>query len=287
MISRFLFMAVGASLLVMFWNVENFYDYREGKQSKGHFYAKCEGIAKIVMKAGDSEGCLPDIIGLAEVENSFVVQQILRSTSLSKTDYKYVHYDSPDHRGIDCALLYRSSRLTLTDSRPCHILDSAGNVMATRDILLASFLDRDGKRVDVLVNHHPSKFGGKKGDGGRGAAMGRMIQIRDSLANSGGIFLSLGDFNEEPGDCPSSLKDLSVPLKEKGLGTIRYNGGWELIDRSFTDEGACAYMKIFSDSSLSVKDSSHSGEKPRRTSSGPRYLGGISDHYPILVHLFY
>lgn len=281
------FIIILSSLVAMFWNAENFFDFREGKNSKTHFYAKCEGLSKEIFRAADSLGRLPDLVGLAEVENGFVLRQLVRSTLLRKTDYRTVHYESPDHRGIDCALLYRSSRLELIDSKPCHITDSCGKVMDTRDILLASFTDHDGKRIDVLVNHHPSKFGGKGTSEGRGRALQRMEGIKDSLASEGGVFLSFGDFNEEPGHRIYGLKDISVPLKEKGLGTIRFNGNWELIDRCYVQEGTDAYMTIFNDSALNVKDAAHGGQKPRRTNSGPRYIGGLSDHYPILVRIYY
>lgn len=290
-----------SSLLAVFWNTENFFDFREGKNSKRHFYAKCEGISKVLFKIADNQGQhansqgqntytevhLPDLVGFAEVENEFVVKQLLRSTLLRKTDYKYIHYDSPDHRGIDCALLYRSSKLTLIDSKPCHITDSCGNIMATRDILLASFTDGQDRRIDVLVNHHPSKFGGKETTDRRGAALKRMESIKDSLAQKGGLFISFGDFNEEPGYSIPGLKDISTTLKEKGLGTIRFNGNWELIDRCYVPENTKATMTIFNDPSLNTKDSAHGGEKPRRTNSGPRYLGGLSDHYPIVINIDY
>jgi len=270
------------SIVAVFWNVENFYDYREERQSKARFYAKCSGIGKEVLRIADHYGRIPDLIGFAELENSFVLSQLRYSSLLRKLDYAQVHYESPDHRGIDCGLLYRKSSLQLIDSKPCHLYDSTGRIMATRDILLASFKMKDGRRLDVLVNHHPSKYGGKS-DYGRNVALRRMLQIRDSLLATGGEFLSFGDFNDTPGWTAPGLKDLSLPLERKGEGTIRFNGSWELIDRCFTADSADARMEIFDDPALSVKDAAHGGTKPRRTNSGPRYIGGISDHYPIVV----
>ena len=97
--------------LVMFWNVENFFT------DKPHFRDKCNGIAKTVMLAGDEFGALPDIIGLAEVDSRQAVQKLLSHTALRKLDYGIVHYDSPDRRGIDCALLYRRSSFRELPSR--------------------------------------------------------------------------------------------------------------------------------------------------------------------------
>lgn len=284
--SGYLFIIAG-SIVAMFWNVENFFDFREGKQSRGHFYAKCEGICKEILRVSDEEGALPDIVGFAEVENAFTLKQIIYSTVLRKTDYSPIHFDSPDHRGIDCALLFRRDRLRLISSKPCHITDSTGAIMPTRDILLACFMTSDSVRINVLINHHPSKYGGNSSGYGRKAAMERMLQIRDSLSSSGGIFLSMGDFNEEPGEILSGLRDLGIPLKEQGKGSIRFNGKWELIDRCFVTDTVNASMRVFMDPAITVKDRTFGGEKPRRTSSGPFYQGGLSDHYPVIINLFY
>lgn len=273
-----------ATIIGMFWNLENFFDFREGATSKHRFYAKCEAVAKELFRVEDIYGVLPDFVGVAEVENSFVVGQLLKSTLLSKTDYAMVHYDSPDHRGIDCALLYRKSKLKLFASKPCHIVDSLGNILPTRDILLASFITRSGERLDILVNHHPSQIGGKTLS--RQYAKARMQSICDSLSAFGGTTVSIGDFNEGPSWECRGMKDLSVELAGRQVqGTIRFNGRWELIDRCFVNEGKEARMEVFSDSALSIPDSVHGGLKPRRTAQGPKYLGGVSDHYPILVML--
>ena len=116
--------------LVMFWNVENFFT------DKPHFRDKCNGIAKTVMLVGDEFGTFPDIIGLAEVDSRQAVQKLLSRTALRKLDYGIVHYDSPDRRGIDCALLYRRSSFRELYSKPCHITDTLGHILPTRDILL-------------------------------------------------------------------------------------------------------------------------------------------------------
>lgn len=270
-------------VVAVFWNLENFFDYRNGgRLTKSRFYAKCSGVAKEVLRIADRCGQIPDILAVAEVENSFVLAQLRNSSLLRKAGYGLVHYDSPDHRGMDCGLLYRKDRLRKLSSKPCHIYDKDGRIMPTRDILLASFLLPDGRRLDVLVNHHPSKFGGKS-SAGRDAALERMVELRDSLSAYGGIFLSIGDFNDTPGYCPRGLKDLAEPLARSGRGTLRFNGRWEVIDRCFVADSLNAGMEIVEDDVLLVKDRSHGGKKPRRTFSGPVYLGGLSDHLPVVV----
>ena len=163
------------AIIVYFWNVENFFapgSFPGHEWSKGRFYTKCNAVAKTLCLAADAYGSLPDVVGFAEVGDSSVLKALLGATPLRKLDYSFVHYDSPDRRGIDCALLYRRSRFRLLSSKPCHLYDSTGAVMATRDILLAVLetkgnagLDGDGPSggqpdtLAVLVNHHPSKVG--------------------------------------------------------------------------------------------------------------------------------
>ena len=270
LLTTFLCRAQDDTLRVMFWNVENFFDYRSASAPKywtrGRFHAKCDGIAKTILAFSDKYGGPPDIVGLAEVENLQVLRSLLSSTLLRKLGYTIVHYESLDHRGIDCALLYRRSRLHLAESFPVHITDSAGSPMATRDILVARF-----DSLTVMVNHHPSKIGGKSDR--RRAAFSTMEETADSLMAAGAArILSIGDFND----------DL---WHQHGLGTIKYNGNWEKIDGHFIYGNATIREEIFDTPSLLTADKTFGGEKPRRTFVGPRYEGGLSDHLPIALML--
>ena len=337
------------SLSVMCWNVENFFDWRNDSttvsdaefSSRGErhwtwkrFQAKANAFAKALFWVEGETGRLPDIVGLEEVENAFVLRQVLRKTALRKTDYEYVHYDSPDRRGIDVALLYRSSALELIDSKPCHLYE-ADTVMATRDILLCVFrrktadipvmpdffpvmpdLDRaseipgqagnDGGEAGnegvfaVLVNHHPSKYGGaSESEPRRRIAVDRLRFLADSLAAEGiDRIIAGGDFNDTP-DNPvflrlePALKPLHTALSRRGEGTIKYDGKWGLIDHFYVSPGlldpptgresASARMRILRIPFLLARDNAHSGDKPLRTYTGPRPTGGVSDHLPILL----
>ncbi len=283
---------------VMFWNLENFFDFLndttsvsdaefssfgERRWTKKRFGAKCNAIAKTILWAGDSMGGLPDIVGFAEVENAFVLRRLLQETALRKTDYAIVHYDSPDPRGIDVALIYRQSRLRLLDSKPCHIYDTDSSVMATRDILMAHFIGPWGD-LAVLVNHHPSKYGGAASEPRRARAVARLAALADSLASAGvERIVAMGDFNDTPDNPIYSmlpLENLALPMQRKGAGTIKYDGKWEFIDLFFVS-GALAQsrMHILQVPFLLKEDGA--GQKPLRTYSGPRYLGGVSDHCPV------
>ena len=260
------------SLLVIFWNLENFFDYRSdnGPQywTRARFYAKCDGIAKTLLRIADRYGRLPDAVGFAEVENARVLRRLLDATALRKLDYRIVHYDSPDPRGIDCALLCRRSTLPLRASAAAHVPDSAGVPLLTRDILVAQF-----DSLAVLVNHHPSQLGGKAGR--RERARARMQALTDSLRAAGQRrVLAVGDFNQD--------------LWAGGAGgTLKYNGRWEKIDGHFAEGFSAVREEIFADPTLLQPDAAFGGTKPRRTFVGPRYTGGISDHLPIVIVVKY
>lgn len=308
------------SLSVMFWNVENFYDWRndsttvsdeefsargERRWTWKRFQAKANAFAKAFLWVEWETGRLPDIVGLAEVENAFVLHQVLQKTALRKLDYQYVHYDSPDRRGIDVALLYRSSVLELVDSKPCHLY-SADTLMATRDILLCRFrritpvvTGPTGNLPDsidfaVLVNHHPSKYGGAaESEPRRRVAVDRLRFLADSLMAIGvDRIIACGDFNETP-DNPvfrllePSLTPMHTDLFRRGSGTIKYDGKWDLIDHFYASPPLSSYsrMRILRIPFLLTRDTAHSGEKPLRTYQGPRHLGGVSDHLPVFLEI--
>ena len=303
-----LFVAPGADTLqAMFWNVENFFDWRNDSTTVSdlefsaagerhwtwkRFQAKANAFAKALFWTEAETGRLPDIVGLEEVENAFVLRQVLQKTALRKLDYKYVHFDSPDSRGIDVALLYRSSRLELLDSKPCHLF-AADTVMATRDILLCVF-QKDSTKFAVLVNHHPSKYGGAaESEPRRRIAVARLRFLADSLAVLGiDRIIAGGDFNDTPdnpvfGLLEPALLPMHLDHFRRGLGTIKYDGKWDLIDHIYVSPALAplARMQILRIPFLLTRDTVHSGEKPLRTYTGPRHTGGVSDHLPVLLEV--
>lgn len=261
------------SLLVAFWNLENFFTpdspFRPEYWTKGRFSAKCNAVAKTILYLSEECGRLPDAVGFAEVENSKVLELLVSRTVLRKLDYAILHFDSHDPRGIDCALIYRKSRLHLRKCVPLPIVDSFGDTLQTRDILLAEF-----DSMAILVNHHPSRIGGKAER--RDMAMRKMRNTADSLVAAGCMgVLAIGDFNEAmwPGNA--------------GSGTIKYNGRWEKIDGHFAFGGIRTAERILDYPFLLTRDSSYGGQKPLRTFTGPRYQGGVSDHLPIAVDVYF
>lgn len=290
-------------LLVMFWNVENFFDWTdqgtgdsdrefssfgEKHWNRKKFYAKCDAIAKSIMYVGDRYGGVPDIIGLAEVENRGVLSRLLSSTILRKYGYGIIHRDSRDRRGIDVSLLYRKSIL-----HPVSVTFIQIDSMSTRDILHSEMKLSDGRSIDFIVNHHPSKFGGEKeSEGRRAAVMDNLKELCDSLCAYGRKIVVMGDFNDTPDGSQfrvvdNILENKGLSLHERGKGTIRYKGKWELIDDFLVSpEINTSDMKIIKIPFLMTYDNRYPGEKPFRTYSGPRYIGGVSDHCPIVIKIY-
>ena len=295
---------------VLFWNLENFFDYHNDSLStadaefssfgerhwtKKRFLTKCQTISKALLWIGEQQGDMPDVLAFAEVENRYVLWKLLDETPLRKLDYKIVHYNSPDPRGIDVALLYRSSRWDTLSSKPCRIVMPGPDRASTRDILQVTLLRKPGgDTLSILVNHHPSKYGGATASQiRRQAAVDRLRAVVDSLQRHGERHIvALGDFNDTPANplyasLPPVLHSLADSLHRAGRGTIRFNGIWELIDLAFVSPTLLgrASMAILAVPFLLVRDGSHPGDKPLRTYEGPRYKGGVSDHLPIQVSL--
>ncbi|MBO4468872.1 MAG: hypothetical protein J5740_00655 [Bacteroidales bacterium] len=192
---------------VAFWNVENYFE------NQPHFRDKTRGIAKVVLSLADSAGCPPSAVGLCEVENEACMKALVRTPALRKYGYRYVHYDSPDHRGIDCALLWRSAGGIcpglgrLRTSRAVPIRDTSGFVLPTRSLLVVEF-----DSLSVVVCHLPSKRGGSpEADRRRLLALCTLAAVCDSLSSANSLTLAdSGEF---------------YPLKLAETGIFPQSGG--------------------------------------------------------------
>ena len=216
--------------------------------------------------------------------------------------YRYVHYDSPDRRGIDVALIYRTDRFTVTASRKVNVSDSVAGYF-TRDILLVEGITAEGDSVCILVNHWPSKRGGEEADAQR-------LRIADTLRRQmvelhakhpSAAIIAMGDMNstaeEEAisvgmgfaGDSisPDGIRLLTLRLP-RDMGSHKYQGEWRYIDQMFllADEPwQVKKLKLLRFDHLLTDDGNRPGQRPKRTYQGPRYEGGLSDHLPLLLRL--
>ena len=312
-----------AVLLIMFWNLENFFlPSREESVADNptvvtwkRFGTKRDLISKTMIAVKDKEGTYPSIIGVCEVENLRILKNLVYNTPLSKLGYGIVHKDSPDARGIDVALLYRREEIKILDTAFLRIRS-----FKTRDILYAKVEyspPSSGWKdtVHIFVNHWPSKLGGERKSLPRRMEASNLLKAAvDSIftENPYAKVVAMGDFNDSPSSVPmrnlcnpqsnthntlpqslptlvnnsAALKD---SLKRSGCtitGTHKYKGSWEMLDQFLASGNLNAKVQILAFPHLLQTDKKYLGTKTRRTFIGPHFNAGASDHLPILLTIY-
>ena len=293
------------------WNVENLFDTRNDPNTNDDEFTprgelhwtqrkmwdKIHGIYKTVVMMD-----MPDAVGLAEVENKQVLRNLCQGTPLAQAGYRYLHYDSPDRRGIDCALLYRADRFRVVESRPVSLSDSATHYF-TRDMLEVVGVSPSGDTLCLLLCHWPSKRGGDEAEAHRMAAADTLRRHMVALhaAHPSAAVVAMGDMNstadEEPiargmGFGTDSINPDGIKLLTHRLprdwGSHKYQGQWRYIDQMMLlagDGWRVADLKLMRFEHLLVEERNRLGMRPRRTNMGPRYEGGLSDHLPLRLRL--
>ena len=285
-----------------FWNVENLFDiYHDSlkldeaftPQGENHWTYKryADKRNKIYKTIAAME--YPAVIGLAEVENDRVLRDLCQGTPLRRFGYEFVHYDSPDRRGVDCALLYRREQVRLLASQAICVSDSSQDFY-TRDILLVELLV-GGDSCYIFVNHWPSKLGGTTADVHRLAIARRLLLLMDSIQHQHPktLVLAMGDFNSAPEEEAVSYGMgfgtgnaneagfFNLMQSSTAEGSYNYQGTWSCIDQVFANRKL--EVEVFAPEFLLMPDQRHLGKKPQRTYIGMRYQGGFSDHLPIII----
>ncbi|MEM9672388.1 MAG: endonuclease/exonuclease/phosphatase family protein [Bacteroidota bacterium] len=294
----------------MFYNVENLFDVRDDSLTRdeaflpdgdrywtyGRFLQKLNHIYKVI--AGVGEWQPPAVIGLAEVENRYVLEALLQETPLHRFGYEIIHQESPDARGIDVALLYRSELFEI--QRQDFIQVDLPNRRKTRDIVYVQGVVGQTDTVHLYVNHWPSRYSGTKlSEPSRIVAAETLkSHIRGITSKEpDGKILVTGDFNDSPEDVSLQLLLEDSRLKNissyKFDGTHKHQGEWSVLDQwlasnSWFGNNEGVYLeggraKVFSANWLLEEDVAHIGYKPRRTYVGFKYQGGFSDHLPIYL----
>lgn len=315
------------AMRVVFYNVENLFDpFRDSTindaefspqgirgWSYTRFVKKCQQLGKVLISTGGWEA--PDIIGLCEIENRFVLKKLLEHSALGKLEYQIVHYDSPDSRGIDVALLFRPEKFLMLHSEPIPVVFPGEDARSTRDILYVKGLAMGVDTLHFFVNHWPSRYGGYMVTKPLREFTGRLLRSKSDsillLDPMAGI-LMMGDFNDPPdeysleyalGAKPDTLKldqtDLynlmSGMFRNPLAGSHKFQEHWSTIDQfivsksllfgwrnlSIHQDGA----RIFSEDFILEDDPVHGGKRPNRTYNGMQYKGGFSDHLPIVVDI--
>ncbi len=304
---------------VAFYNLENLFDTTDDPYTldddflpdseKAWTYKRYEKkifkLGTAISNIGFSEtGKAPILVGVAEVENKRVLEDLIASKHLKNKNYGIVHYDSPDERGIDVGLIYQKQYFEVTNSEKIQVLvdNDHGERDYTRDILrVTGYLNNE--EVHILINHWPSRR-----DGAELTAYKRIVaaqknrEIIDQITseNADAKIIIMGDFNDDPHS--ESVKnhlvqnDLFNPMERlltRYRGTTNYRSQWNLFDQIIFSHNFHKYEKgkhcfsdasIFDDDFLKIYKGRYKGN-PFRTYVGRKYLGGYSDHFPVYMRL--
>jgi hypothetical protein len=309
---------------VAFYNLENLFDTKkdsiindeeftaEGANAwdENKYKNKLSNMAYVLNQLGGKLLPLgPAVIGVAEVENELVLKDLTTTNEFAQKGYKYVHYDSPDFRGIDVALLYNPALFTVESSKAIPLKMNDNPSYKTRDQLLVTGT-LAGERIHIIVAHWPSRRGGKQSDyRERAAALGKhIIDSLYAVDPSTKVFY-MGDLNDDPFDksvakvigAKKNTDDVSTNsmfnpfwnILDSGVGSLAYNGSWNLFDQIMVsgnligkDRATLKFWKaeVFNQNFLINQDGQFKGY-PKRTFSKGIWLNGYSDHLPTIVYL--
>jgi hypothetical protein len=306
---------------VGFYNLENLFDTEDDpntldddftptgfkKWSMKRYKRKLYKLAKTISEIGDDSTVNPPVLlGVAEVENEKVIQDLIGAEPLRDIDYGYVHYDSPDERGIDTALIYLKSNFEVLYSEPITLLifEKDGTRDTTRDILYVKG-NLNKEEVHIFVNHWPSRRDGSDETNFKRVKAAETIKeymasIDVNVANPN--YLVMGDFNDGPDS--ESIKSLMEcnhlynpmeKLLSPDRGSANYKSSWLLFDQILISHNLLNYKKgthsfahadIFDQGFLTEFKGKYKGT-PYRTYVGKKYIGGYSDHFPVYIQLKY
>ncbi|MCF6166955.1 endonuclease/exonuclease/phosphatase family protein [Lutibacter sp.] len=304
---------------VAFYNLENLFDTindpktlddnftPKGRKNWNHkrYRNKIRKLGNVVAQLGtDRSFYSPAIVGVVEVENQKVLEDLVTSKNLKKHQYGIVHYDSPDERGIDVALLYKKELFELlhAETFPLYLEDERGNRDYTRDILLVKG-NLNGELIYILVNHWPSRRSGEdltEEKRIKAAELATHITANIISENENAKIIIMGDFNDDPSN--TSVKNYLVnntfynPMERlinTGNGTLSYKKTWHLFDQIIfsknffnneKEKHSFKYAEVFDRYFLKEWKGKFKGN-PFRTYIGKWYQGGFSDHFPVYVYL--
>jgi|TARA_R100000479_G_scaffold68390_1_gene32533 hypothetical protein len=315
---------------IAFYNLENLYDteddatiYDESSPimemteslRKEVYKKKLFNMAKVISEIGkEMTATTPALVGVSEIENRKVLEDLVNQEPLLQKDYGIVHFDSPDRRGIDVALLYQKKLFIPTHYKAHPLMIYQDNDKTkriyTRDQLVVSGM-LDGEKIHVIVNHWPSRSGGEARSRPKRIKAAKLNKrIIDSIFSEDPYakIITMGDLNDDP-TSPSvkdvlkakenredvKLKELYNPMEEmynKGIGTLAWRDSWNLFDQVIIskellerDYSSYRFYKagIYNKSYLANPRGRYKGYPYRSFTGG--FTGGYSDHFPVYIFL--
>lgn len=315
---------------IAFYNLENLFDTIDdpltfdddftphGKYhwTEENYTIKLRNMAKVLSEIGvDLPGVPPVIIGVCEIENRNVLEDLINQEALVSFDYGIIHFDSPDRRGIDVAFLYRKQLFTPIYSKNHELIiynehDKTKRVFTRDQLLVSGFLD--GEKIYFLINHWPSRSGGEARSRAKRIKAAKLNRsIIDSIFSEEPYakIISMGDLNDDPTNISLKdhmktksnkenikMKELFNPMEKmylRGIGTLAWRDGWNLFDQIIISSelvkkeySSYRYYKagVYNKSYLS---NSHGRYKryPFRSVTNEGPTGGFSDHFPVYIYI--
>lgn len=310
-------------LRACFYNVENLFDTQDDSLTldeeftpesdknwtPSRYWDKQRNLAKTLLAVGYEQP--PAIIGLCEVENRWVLEDLTQQDLMQVHNYRIVHFESTDRRGIDVGLLLQRDQVELLSASFIRLVREEDPEWRTRDILYAKVRTTQwSDTLHLFVNHWPSRRGGEEASRPLRVLAAQALKLRvDSVLahrpNQGVVIM--GDLNDGVGDASlvqglkaaPTYSDTAVLVDgmaalDHDWGTHKYKGEWAYLDHFVLSanllggksRSRAGDVEIFKAQFLLKPDDRYTGFYPLRTYSGPRYLGGFSDHLPIYVDLF-
>jgi len=310
-------------IVIGFYNLENLFDTLDNPMINDEeflpsgprnysgtiYFDKLNKLATVISEMGveiNADG--PAVLGVAEVENDTVLNDLIRQKLIASRNYKIVHYDSKDARGIDVGLLYNPKYFTVEASDKLYVQLPGGSKDAyyTRDVLWVKG-KLDGETIHIYVNHWPSRSGGEKRSApGRNAAAQVCKNHIDSIAKiePDAKIIIMGDLNDDPVN-ESVAKILGArgtqtdvqkggiynpwtEMYKKGYGTLAYQDAWGLFDQIIISypwlnkeqDGIFFFQQHIFNKEYLVENKGRYKGYPMRTWDGNSYRGGYSDHFP-------
>ncbi|MCQ2976109.1 MAG: endonuclease [Bacteroidales bacterium] len=311
--------------VVMFYNLENMFDIYDSENNEdsdftptgmknwthSRYETKKKRIWQVIASADNYK--FPDIIGVCEIENQNVLEDIINTTPLSTIGYKYYYHETQDRRGIDVAFLYKEESFKVLETNAISIFFESDPSYHSRDIIYVKGIAKDfGDTLHFFVNHWPSRYSGyAQSNILRNTSAKTLKHKTDSIfnTNSNSKIICIGDFNDTPFDesvnvylgaltnydtiIPKNLYNLAYYMqKEKKMWTYKYQGSYDILDQIIVSSGL-----LNGDGIVCSKDDAETiirdflveyeadGPKPKRTYIGMKYNDGFSDHLPVKLVL--
>ncbi len=311
------------SISIAFYNVENLFDTIDSPDTEDSEFLpgskldwdtkkvnqKIENISKVLLSIDEVS---PALIGLCEIENRGILDDLIQNSALNNHHYQVIHKESPDFRGIDVALLYKKDSYTPLENEWINIQFPFDTAYTTREILHSKGLLSNKDTIHIFVNHWTSRYGGQEVTEAKRIYLAKLIKEKtDDILNKNehANIIIMGDLNDNPTDksltegldCdsistqinPQQMYNLSLAKYLHNEGTLFYKT-WDLFDQMIVSGNL-----VLADSKTKVNGNTHhilrkewmiftdnrGNQRPNRTASSGRYYGGYSDHLPVWLEL--